>query len=136
MTQFKHNPCDSTRITSSFGYRKNPITKQKQFHKGIDIGKKSTYHEPIYSVDDGYIAYQGYTKQCGNYVVIQHSGYATKYQHLDQYIIKIGQDVHAGQIIGSMGSTGASTGVHLHFEYHPGKYNSSRVENPISYLRR
>lgn len=135
MIQFKNNPCDSLKITSDYGYRIHPIKKIRQFHKGIDIGKLFGKNY-IYTVESGRVLMQGWNSQRGNYVIIQHDGFATLYQHLASYNTKIDQKVNAGQIIGLMGKTGASTGVHLHFEVFIGRYLQGDNVDPENYLLR
>ena len=96
-----------------------PITNKPQFHRGIDLGKQYCNYplrDPVFSVSDGTIIKQGYDKNRGNHIYIQHPGYISLYQHLHSYFTKIGYKVKAGQTIGLMGSTGDSAADHLHFE--------------------
>lgn len=136
MIKFISNPCDSKRITSPYGMRIHPISKKSKMHKGIDFGIMLSKFEPIYSVSQGKVVNQGWSKARGNFVVIQHNGFATLYQHLDSYRTKKGQYVNGGQVIGKMGSSGESTGVHLHFELFDGTYLSFGNKNidPKPYL--
>ncbi len=110
-------PCDKyNRVASGFGVRTHPILKVRKFHKGIDFA--ADRGTPIYSTGDGVIKKAkknlgGY----GNEIVIDHGyGYKTRYAHMQQFIVKRGQKVKKGQIIGYVGSTGSSTVSHLHYE--------------------
>lgn len=136
MILFNNNPAKSTRITSPYGVRKHPITGKNQFHNGIDLGKLEKPSEAIFAVSNGYVIEQGYTSERGNFVVIQHEEFATLYQHLDNYITRTGQIVLANTVIGYMGTTGSSTGVHLHFEVFNGRYPDKQRVDPEQYIRR
>lgn len=137
MIKFQTNPSDSNRITSRYGNRLHPIKKVWRFHWGIDIGKRPLVRkEYIYAVLPGKVITQGWNSERGNYVVIQHEECATLYQHLASYITKIDQNIEAAEVIGVMGKTGASKGIHLHFELYKGRYlNADRI-NPEPYLRK
>lgn len=107
------NPCDSSRVTSEYGIRGSG------FHSGIDFGakKRGVSGEQIYAVQDGVIAETGYKgNTLGNYIVVVHDGFCTLYAHLQRIDVTKNQPVNAGRRIGLMGSTGYSTGPHLHFE--------------------
>jgi hypothetical protein len=134
MIQFRSNPTESTRITSPYGYRVHPITKKKVFHYGIDIGQKKSPYEPILAVADGIVIASHFNKARGNLVIIQHNGFATLYQHLSKMGAPVGQTVKAGDKIGSMGNSGASAGVHLHFEVFDGDYAMKKNLDPKPYL--
>lgn len=104
-----------TRISSSFGYRFHPIDGVVKFHSAIDI--PCIFGENIYATASGIIlvANSGNTG-LGNYVLINHvNGFATIYGHLSKFNVKVGQYVKKGQVIGFAGSTGKSTGVHVHY---------------------
>lgn len=127
-------PVDRRRISirSGFGWRRDPFTKGYRFHQGLDLaGRIGT---PIYATADGLVldpyansSMSGY----GKVVVINHGfGYQTLYGHLSKILVKPGDKVKRGQIIGHMGSTGRSKGPHLHYEIH---YKGTPV-NPINYL--
>ncbi len=110
-------PCTYSRISDTFGVREyHPVTGQpNKMHNGIDLaGAKNT---PIVATRDGYVAVASYQHGgAGFYVSLNHGdGYRSIYMHMTKYIVKPGQYVQAGQVIGYMGSTGGSTGVHLHF---------------------
>jgi len=109
-------PTDSKRITSPFGPRWGA------FHDGVDIGaiKPGVEGDNIYAVADGEVVISkvnggGVTKGYGYYIAIRHNGFCTLYGHLQGLILKVGDKVKAGQVIGKMGSTGTSTAAHLHF---------------------
>lgn len=103
------------RITSNFGWRRNPITKKgREFHEGIDIA--GPYGSAIRSAADGIVTFAGYKGAWGRLVIISHGyGYVTYYAHNSSIVVKKGARVEKGQIIARMGSTGRSTGTHLHF---------------------
>lgn len=103
------------RLTSGFGWRIHPITGNKAFHTGLDIGAKM--RTPIYAAADGVVAYSGDGGSYGNMVILRHkNGLFTVYGHASKLIAKKGKYVKRGQKIALVGSTGASTGAHLHFE--------------------
>ncbi len=119
------------KISDYFGWRIHPILHRRMFHHGLDIAnKKGT---PIYATADGVVRTVKRLKNFGKFVSISHKyGYQTNYGHLSRIIVKKGQKVKRGQIIGYMGDTGRSTGTHLHYEVK--RYNHYR--NPIKYLVR
>lgn len=108
-------PVSSYRITSRFGMRIHPVTGMKKMHNGIDLASgKGT---PIKSSQGGKVIISQYSSSYGNYVVVDHgNGLSTLYAHLDKRYVSVGDSVKCGQEIGTMGSTGMSTGPHLHFE--------------------
>lgn len=117
------------RMTSGFGERIHPITRVISMHEGIDLS--GTIGAPIKSTANGIVVFAGQNQGYGNVIKIQHEhGYMTVYAHLSKIQVSNGQLVHAGDIIGSLGSTGRSTGPHLHYEV---RYNNMPV-NPTSYL--
>ncbi len=108
--------------TGLYGKRINPITKKQQTHHGVDINRMinlSTINlKPIIATAEGTVIVskmQGNGKGYGNYIVIKHSGFYTLYAHLNSRKVATGQSVKAGAVIGTVGSTGNSTGPHLHF---------------------
>jgi murein DD-endopeptidase MepM/ murein hydrolase activator NlpD len=114
---FLKAPLDFTRVSSSFNpNRLHPIYKTKRPHRGTDYAApKGT---PVYAAGDGRIVEAGYTRSNGNYVFIQHGeGFKTHYLHLNKKRVKRGDRVKQGQVIGTVGSTGAATGPHLHYEF-------------------
>ncbi|MBV6494138.1 MAG: hypothetical protein LDLANPLL_02164 [Turneriella sp.] len=103
------------RLTSPFGWRIHPLTNHKAFHSGIDIG--AMMKTPIHAAADGIVAFAGNAGSYGNMVLLRHkNGLFTVYGHASKLIAKKGQFVKRGQKIALVGSTGASTGPHLHFE--------------------
>lgn len=105
-------PTKSTRVTSPYGYRK----KFGRMHKGVDIGIRM--NDTIYAAFDGKVRLTNYeARGYGNYVILRHpNGLETVYGHLNKFLVKANQTVRAGQPIALGGSTGRSTGPHLHFE--------------------
>lgn len=109
------------RISSPFGPRKAPAPGASTFHKGIDIPGGGVSGKSVVASDSGkvVIAKTGYNGGRGNYIVIDHGNKkGSLYQHLQSFSVKVGQSVSQGQEIAKMGSTGISTGAHLHFEIH------------------
>lgn len=107
-------PC-SGRISSPFGPRIHPITRRQQFHTGIDIA--APYRTPLKAGGDGKVVYVGWRGGYGNTVMIDHGGgLATLYAHCSGFAVSNGNIVKAGQVIAYVGSTGTSTGNHVHFE--------------------
>ena len=118
------------RITSKFGKRVDPINNRPAFHEGVDL--KNKMRSPIKATADGVVAKSGFTKGYGNYVVINHgNGFRTRYFHMYKRAVKQGASVQRGQLIGSLGSTGRSTGPHLHYEI---KYKDKPV-NPMKFMQ-
>ncbi|MFC1495705.1 M23 family metallopeptidase [Thermodesulfobacteriota bacterium] len=102
-------------VNNGYGWRKSPFTGEREFHKGLDIAAKKG--SPIIVSADGYVSIAGYDNSFGNYVIISHGyGYKTRYGHMDKILVKKGQAVKRGDKIGLVGSTGRSTGSHLHYE--------------------
>lgn len=116
-------------ITSSFGWRTHPLTGERKFHYGIDFGaSKGT---PIYAFEAGLVEFAGWRGGYGKAVIINHgAGKSTLYGHASKLFVRQGERVVAGQKIGKIGSTGMSTGPHLHFEV---RLNNKPV-NPRPYL--
>ncbi|WP_096085230.1 peptidoglycan DD-metalloendopeptidase family protein [Agaribacterium haliotis] len=114
---FLRAPVDFRRISSNFNPRRlHPITGKVRPHRGIDYAAKTG--TPVWSSGDGKVIKSGYSKYNGNYVVIQHGGgVQTKYLHLHKRKVKTGQRVRQKQLIGTVGSTGLSSGPHLHYEF-------------------
>jgi len=117
------------RITDPFGYRTHPVTKVYKLHTGVDLGVP--YGSSVVAANDGKVIKAGYNTAYGNYVVIDHGGgIATLYAHASVLKVTVGQQVSRGQQIMKSGSTGYSTGPHLHFEI---IVNGSPV-NPMGYF--
>ena len=123
-------PCSYVALTSPFGYRWHPIYGDYRFHYGVDLaGPTGT---PIKATRSGVVTAASYNSSGGYYVTLDHQdGYKSQYLHMTHYIVSPGQYVSAGQVIGYMGSTGGSTGPHLHFSI---IYNGNYV-NPANYVR-
>jgi len=106
-----------TRIASGFGYRIHPIYGIPKMHKGLDF--TAPQGTPIYATGDGTVAKAGAATGTGNHVVINHGyGYESVYMHMVRIKARVGQRVKRGDVIGWVGSTGASTGPHCHYEVH------------------
>ena len=109
------SPMDYYYISSKYGYRKDPITKKKRFHPGIDLA--GTWHEDVLAPADGTVFFAGNNGGYGKMVKIKHKyGIVTTYGHLQKILVSKGQKVTIGNRIGKMGTTGRSTGQHLHYE--------------------
>ena len=123
------SPCSYTVLTSAYGWRIHPITGKESFHSGVDLANVTG--TPIYAAKSGTVTVATYNGVYGYYVQINHGdGFSSLYGHMTHYIVSVGQSVSAGQVIGYMGSTGWSTGSHLHFTIY---YNGSTV-NPMNYI--
>jgi len=123
-------PLKSYTITSAFGMRVHPVLGYERMHEGVDMAApKGT---PIYAAKSGKVTTASYQKGgAGNYVVINHGdGFTSIYMHMTNYIVSKGQHVNAGQVIGYVGSTGISTGNHLHF----GIAYKGEYVNPMKYI--
>ena len=114
---FLKAPVDFTRVSSNFNpNRLHPIYKTKRPHRGTDYA--APRGTPVYAAGDGRVVEAGYSRANGNYVFIQHGeSYKTHYLHLDKRRVKKGERVEQGGVIGTVGSTGAATGPHLHYEF-------------------
>jgi LysM repeat protein len=108
-------PCKINRSHSSFGYRTDPFYGRRAFHYGLDLTPGNG--TPVSAAKDGIVTYAGWMGGYGKLVVIQHSdNYSTRYGHLSQILVSKGQRVRQSNTLGYVGSTGRSTGPHLHFE--------------------
>ncbi len=115
LTKNMINPVINGKITSEFGSRIHPISNELTFHAGIDIA--ADLGTPIYAAFDGKVTVADYDKWNGNYMKIKHeNGLMTVYCHCESLNVKKGENIRAGEVIGYVGSTGSSTGPHLHFE--------------------
>jgi len=122
-------PSEKGRISSSFGYRANPFSGKKHFHRGIDIA--APRGAKVLAARSGTITGIGYDDTYGNYVIISHDGeYETVYAHLEERVVELNQRVLSGMIIGKVGSTGLATGPHLHFEVR----RKGEIKNPLLLL--
>ena len=108
-------PIASQNVTSLFGYRLNPVTGHYAMHSGLDLG--ADMGEPIYAALDGEVVKSKYNVDYGNFVTLDHGdGLVTLYAHCSELLVNVGDRVEKGQVIARAGSTGWSTGPHLHFE--------------------
>ena len=122
-------PCSWVKLTSPYGYRIHPTLGYRKFHNGVDLA--NSQGTPIRAARSGKVTVATYGGTYGYYVTINHGdGYSSLYAHMTHYIVSKGQSVTKGQVIGYMGSTGRSTGPHLHFSIF---YNGSSV-NPMNYI--
>lgn len=120
------DPCPGAVVTSNFGFREF----DNKFHKGLDLGTGSE-NIPTYAAESGTIIFAGYSGSAGNLITIDHgNGLVTKYMHHSEIYVKVGDHVEKGQQIGLSGTTGRSTGNHLHFQV---EENGVAV-NPLLYL--
>ncbi len=116
-------------VTSEFGWRLHPITGERKFHSGIDFG--ASFGTPIYAVEAGTVDFAGEKGGYGNTVVIKHTKLSTLYGHARALYVAVGERVTRGQVIAAVGSTGMSTGPHLHFEVRV----NDKPQNPRPYLQ-
>lgn len=121
------------RLTSHYGQRRHPVLGYVRMHSGLDF--KASYGTPIVAVTDGRVSSAGRMGGCGNAVRLDHGGaLQTRYCHMSQIAVRSGQAVRRGQVIGYVGSTGLSTGPHLHYEM----YRNGHPVNPanVSFVTR
>lgn len=118
------------RITSSYGYRRNPFTNRgREMHYGVDL--KGRRGDPVKATANGRVTFAGWKGAYGYVVMVKHkNGYETRYAHLTRTRVKKGQLVEAGDVVGLLGSTGRSTGPHLHYEV----VLHNRKLNPTKYF--
>jgi len=122
-------PTYSLQISSGFGMRRNPITGKRQFHDAVDFAGK--FDDKIFATADGTVITVKYHNYRGKYIEINHKyGFQTLYAHLDKVYVKEGQKVKKGEIVGTMGRTGRTTGVNLHYAV---THNNRKV-NPTDYF--
>ena len=118
-------------LTSSYGNRRDPITNGADFHPGLDIS--ADYGQPVLATGDATVASAGPNGAYGNMVMLDHGfGIVTKYGHLSRFNVRAGERVPRGHVIGYVGSTGRSTGAHLHYEI----WMNGRLTNPMTLLAR
>jgi flagellar protein FlgJ len=107
------------RLSSAFGTRADPFTQSPRFHRGIDIA--ATAGAPIRAAQSGTVVFSGHLGGYGNTIILEHAGgYRTLYGHASRNLVKEGELISAEQVIGEVGSSGRSTGTHLHFELQKG----------------
>ena len=116
-------------LSSKFGYRIHPQRKTREFHTGLDIATKPG--KPVMATADGIVSYSGWSGANGNLIVIEHGfGYSTGYAHNKKILVSIGQKVKRGDVIAYVGSTGRSTGPHVHYEV----WIDRKPVNPKTYI--
>ena len=116
-------------LSGTFGGRSDPFTGEPGFHQGLDISTEKG--QPVYATADGVVESASYTGDYGNLIVLDHGfGLTTRYGHLSAFGVKVGDRVKRGEIIGYVGSTGRSTGSHLHYEV----LANGRLINPLQLL--
>ena len=119
------------RMSDGYGYRIHPVLKRRRLHKGLDIAAKTGTN--VRASASGRVAFSGVMGGYGKLVILEHvGGYETRYAHNSRILVREGQHVRQGQKIAQVGSTGLSTGPHLHFEIRKGQ----KVLNPIDHLER
>ncbi|HOK08463.1 MAG TPA: peptidoglycan DD-metalloendopeptidase family protein [Candidatus Hydrogenedens sp.] len=119
------------KLMSYFGYRRDPFTHRIKHHDGLDIS--APYGTQVISAGKGVVTFAGRDGDYGNVVIIDHGeGIKTVYAHLSKISVDVGQKIEKGQVIGAVGSSGRSTGPHLHFEVRVG----NAPTNPLKYLNR
>ena len=122
-------PCNYINFSSAYGWRKHPVYGDMRFHHGVDLG--AYQGTPIYATRSGTVTIASYDWSSGYWVNISHGdGFTSRYLHMTHYIVSAGQYVTKGQVIGYVGSTGTSTGPHLHF----GIYYNGVSQNPAAYI--
>jgi murein DD-endopeptidase MepM/ murein hydrolase activator NlpD len=116
-------------VTASYGYRRSPFTGQREVHEGLDIA--APYGTPVVATADGIVTFVGPLAAYGHVVFVNHShGFATFYAHNSRYQVKEGQAVRRGDVLAYVGTSGRTTGPHVHYEVH---VNGSIV-NPLKYI--
>jgi len=122
-------PVEGVQLTSGYGMRKHPILRQRRQHNGVDLA--AAHDNPVYATADGRVGRAQYFGSYGNYVQIEHgAAMQTRYAHLSSYTVAAGETVRKGDLIGYIGSTGRSTGPHLHYEV---RVDGEAVD-PIPYM--
>lgn len=114
-------------ITSGYGMRRHPILGYSRLHAGVDFG--AAWGSPIVAVASGVVSFAGRHGGHGNYVRLEHGSFGTGYGHMSRIAVAPGTKIQAGQVIGYVGSTGLSTGPHLHYEV----YLGGRTVNPLGF---
>ena len=123
------HPLRGARMSSGYGWRNDPFTGERRFHAAIDLA--APQGTPIRAARDGTVSAMGFDRNLGNYIIISHAGgYQTVYAHLHSFSVRRGDTVRQGVQIGTVGSTGRSTGPHLHFAI----IRNGRAINPLDFL--
>lgn len=125
-----YRPTNNPALSSSYGVRFDPFTHRPAFHSGLDF--PGAFYTPIMATAPGVISFTGVRSGYGNTIEIDHGGgFKTRYAHLQAISVRVGQRVAIGQRVGAMGSTGRSTGPHLHYEV----WANGRAQNPNRFLK-
>ena len=123
-------PMDRYYVTSGYGYRKDPYTKRRAFHKGIDLG--APWGTEIKTTAAGKVSFVGRYGSYGKSVFVDHGfGIETRYAHLSKIFVKEGEELSLGDALGKIGNTGRSTGKHLHYEIKI----KNKARNPRPFLK-
>ncbi|PTT10016.1 peptidoglycan DD-metalloendopeptidase family protein [Caulobacter sp. HMWF025] len=125
-----YRPTSNPAMSSSYGVRFDPFTRRPAFHSGLDF--PGAFYTPIMATAPGVVSFTGVRSGYGNTIEIDHGGgFKTRYAHLQGISVRVGQRVAIGQRVGAMGSTGRSTGPHLHYEV----WANGRAQNPNRFLK-
>jgi murein DD-endopeptidase MepM/ murein hydrolase activator NlpD len=117
------------RISSPYGYREHPNTGMRDFHSGMDIASEPG--TPVKATADGIVSFAGWSGGNGNLLALEHGlGFSTYYAHNRLVVVRVGQKIKRGDVIGYVGSTGNSTGPHVHYEV----WKDGRSLNPITFI--
>jgi murein DD-endopeptidase MepM/ murein hydrolase activator NlpD len=123
------SPLEGFTLTSGYGMRDHPVLRQRRRHKGVDMAAATG--TPIYATADGEVEMAQRFSSYGKYVQIDHGGdFETRYAHLSRIAVSAGERVRKGDLIGYVGSTGRSTGPHLHYEIRV----AGEAVNPVPYM--
>lgn len=118
-------------ISSSYGYRNHPVYEKRKFHTGVDLSVPSG--STVKATADGIVSFAGWTENSGIVVVAEHGhGFSTAYAHNRKALVRVGQSIARGDAIAMSGSTGVSTGPHVHYEI----WRNGRHMNPAGFLAR
>ena len=122
-------PCSYRYLSSPYGWRIHPVYGDYRFHRGVDLS--APQGTPIYATRSGTVTRATYDSSSGYYVTVNHGdGFSSSYLHMTHYVVSVNQKVTAGQLLGYVGSTGTSTGPHLHFSI----YYNGTAQNPAAYI--
>ena len=122
-------PVENMRVTSGFGRRRDPFHRGPAVHGGVDYA--GSPHSPVHATGGGVVSYGARKGPYGNLVEIDHgNGFFTRYAHLAEISVTVGQEVQRGTIVGLVGTTGRSTGPHLHYELRVGK----QPRDPVKFI--
>ena len=120
----------ATEISSEFGHRTDPFNRKKAFHSGLDF--RGNTGDPVQATGSGRVKESGYASDYGEFIRVSHgNGFETLFAHLSKRLVKRGDRIVQGQKVGLVGSTGRSTGSHLHYEIH----HQGKPVDPMRYVR-